>query len=156
MLEFTIVALEWSGKLQIEALLLQAALGSISNSLGIFHVACIENCHHSHHTLQGCIHFPSQHTCITSSKECTAVHSLSHGGNASLPVSCKFSPDKKHACSKSYHWSQWKAKPLFFPCSTTSSWYWLFSLSQSPHTISVSDINEKKRIRHSATLWKTN
>lgn len=40
MLEFTIVAPEWSGKLQIEALLLQAALGSISNSLGIFHVAC--------------------------------------------------------------------------------------------------------------------
>lgn len=72
MLEFTIVALEWSGKLQIEALLLQAALWSTSNSLGIFHVACIENCHH---TLQGCIHFPSQHMCIKSSEECTAVHS---------------------------------------------------------------------------------
>lgn len=45
--EFTRVALEWTGKLQIEALVLQAALWSTSNSLGIFHVACIENCHHT-------------------------------------------------------------------------------------------------------------
>lgn len=72
MLEFTIVALELSGKLQIEALLLQAALWSTSNSLRIFHVACIENCHH---TMQRCIHFPSQHTCIKSRKEFIAVHS---------------------------------------------------------------------------------
>lgn len=135
-----IVALEWTGKLQIEALLLQAALWSTSNSLGIFHVACIGNCHH---TLQGCIHSPSQHRCIKSSQECTAAHSESHGVNVPMPVQVSLVQTNKMSAQHNFTDYHENLK-LFFPhvlplVHDTGSFP-----CPSPHTASLFHTSKKK------------